>query len=419
MSSALLTAWALGILASWRSLLENVWFIATVWMAMALLASFISFRLGISVALVEIFVGVIGGTFFGFHATPWIDFLVSFGSVLLTFLAGAEIEPESFRKHLKPSLIIGGISFFLPFAGAMAFTYFVTHWNPRAAEIAGIALSTTSVAVVYSVMIETGLNKTELGKLILAACFVTDLGTVIALGVLFASFNLWLLAFIAALVVVLWKLQPITRWVITRFGGRVSEMEVKFLFLVLFFLGWLATIANSEAVLPAYLVGLVIAGVFTHDKVLVNRIRTIAFALLTPFFFIKAGTLVSLPALLSGWLLIIVLLGVKVSTKFIGVWPLTRVFKMNAREGNYTTLLMSTGLTFGSIAALYGLTHGIINQVQYTILVTVVIGSAVVPTFIAQTWFLPKRATPIEVEATSLERDEDLQEIEEVTSELG
>lgn len=388
-------------------------------MAMALLASFISFRLGISVALVEIFVGVIGGNFFGFHTTPWIDFLASFGSVLLTFLAGTEIEPESFRKQLKPSLIIGGISFFLPFAGAMAFTYFVTHWNPRAAEIAGIALSTTSVAVVYSVMIETGLNKTELGKLILAACFVTDLGTVIALGVLFASFNLWLLAFIAALVVVLWKLQPITRWVITRFGGRVSEMEVKFLFLVLFFLGWLATIANSEAVLPAYLVGLVIAGVFTHDKVLVNRIRTIAFALLTPFFFIKAGTLVSLPALLSGWLLIIVLLGVKVSTKFIGVWPLTRVFKMNAREGNYTTLLMSTGLTFGSIAALYGLTHGIINQVQYTILVTVVIGSAVVPTFIAQTWFLPKRATPIEVEATSLERDEDLQEIEEVTSELG
>jgi Kef-type K+ transport system membrane component KefB len=388
-------------------------------MAMALLASFISFRIGISVALVEILVGVIGGNFLGFHTTPWIDFLASFGSVLLTFLAGAEIEPESFRKHLKPSLIIGGISFLLPFVGAMAFTYFVMHWNLRAAEIAGIALSTTSVAVVYSVMIETGLNKTELGKLILAACFVTDLGTVIALGVLFASFNLWLLAFIAAMIVILWKLQPITRWVIARFGGRVSEMEVKFLFLVLFFLGWLATVAKSEAVLPAYLVGLVIAGVFTHDKVLVYRIRTIAFALLTPFFFIKAGTLVSLPALLSGWLLIIILLGVKVSTKFMGVWPLTRVFKMNAREGTYTTLLMSTGLTFGSIAALYGLTHGIINQVQYTILVTVVIGSAVVPTFIAQTWFLPKRAIPIEVEATSLERDEDLQEIEEVTSELG
>ncbi len=373
--------------------MENIWFIAASWRAVALTASFISIRLGISAALIEIFLGVIGGNFLSFHTAPWIDFLASFRSILLTFLAGAEIEPESFRKHLKPSLAIGSISFLIPFLGAFAFALFIAHWNLRAAEIAGIALSTTSVAVVYSVMVETGLNRTQLGKLILAACFVTDLGTVVALGVLFASFNIWLLAFVAILLAVLWKLQPITRWLIDRFGGRVSELEVKLLFLLLFFLGGLATLAQSEAVLPAYLIGLVIAGVFTHDKIVVHRIRTIAFALLTPFFFIKAGTLILLPALLTGWFLIIVLLGVKVLTKFIGVWPLTRAFKMTPREGNYTTLLMSTGLTFGSISALYGLTHDIINQVQYTILVSVVIGSAVVPTFIAQTWFLPKRTT--------------------------
>lgn len=381
-----------------RSLLENIWFIAAVWMAVALLASLISIRIGLSVALVEIFLGVIGGNYLGFHTTAWIDFLASFGSILLTFLAGAEIDPDSFRKHLKPSLAIGGISFLFPFLTALAFALFVAHWSVHAAEIAGIALSTTSVAVVYAVMVETGLNTTELGKLILAACFITDLGTVVALGVLFASFNLWLIAFVVVLIVVLWKIQAITRWVMVKWGGRVSEVEVKFLFLVLFFLGGLATLANSEAVLPAYLLGLVIAGVFSHDKVLVHRIRTIAFALLTPFFFIKAGTLVSIPALLVGWLLIIVLLGVKIGSKFIGVWPLTRVFKMTPREGNYTTLLMSTGLTFGSISALFGLTHGIINQGQYTILVTVVIGSAVVPTFIAQTWFLPRQTSIVSPE---------------------
>lgn len=379
--------------------MDNIWFIAAAWMGLALLASLISIRVGISVALIEILVGVIGGNFLHFQTTPWIDFLASFGSVLLTFLAGAEIEPESLRKHLKPSLAIGGIGFLFPFLGALAFAYFVTHWNLHAAEIAGIALSTTSVAVVYAVMVETGLNNTELGKLILAACFVNDLGTVIALGLLFANFNIWLAVFIVALAVVLWKLQPITRWVITRFGGRVSELEVKFLFLLLFFLGGMATLANSEAVLPAYLLGLVIAGVFSHDKVLIYRMRTIAFALLTPFFFIKAGTLISLPALLAGLLLVIALLGVKMLTKFIGVWPLTRAFKMTPREGNYTTLLMSTGLTFGSISALYGLTHGVINQFQYTVLVSVVIGSAIVPTFIAQTWFLPKRTKALSQEA--------------------
>ncbi|HZU68751.1 MAG TPA: cation:proton antiporter [Ktedonobacteraceae bacterium] len=395
--------------------MENIWFIAAAWMGIALLASLISIRVGISVALIEICLGVIGGNFLHFQTTPWIDFLASFGSVLLTFLAGAEIDPDSLRKHLKPSLAMGGIGFLFPFVGAFAFALFVTHWNLHAAEIAGIALSTTSVAVVYAVMVETGLNNTELGKLILAACFVNDLGTVIALGVLFASFTIWLAVFVAVLLVVLWKLQPITRWVITKFGGRVSELEVKFLFVVLFFLGGMATLANSEAVLPAYLIGLVIAGVFSHDKVLINRMRTIAFALLTPFFFIKAGTLISLPALLTGLLLVIALLGVKMLAKCVGIWPLTRAFQMSKREGNYTTLLMSTGLTFGSISALYGLTHGIINQAQYTILVSVVIGSAIVPTFIAQTWFLPKQAKL----TSSQDATDMLEEAEEVTSELG
>jgi Kef-type K+ transport system membrane component KefB len=355
-----------------------MWVIASLWMGTALLASLISIRIGISVALIEIFLGVIGGNYPGFHTTPWIDFLASFGSVLLTFLAGAEIDPASFRKHLKPSLVIGSISFLLPFLGALAFTLFVVHWDVRAAEIAGIALSTTSVAVVYAVMVETRLNETDPGKLILAACFVTDFGTVLALSVLFASFNLFLLVFLVVMAVVLWKLQPITRWLIGTWGGRVSEVEVKFLFLVLFVLGALSTMAQSEAVLPAYLVGLVIAGVFVRDRVLIHRIRSIAFALLTPFFFIKAGTLISVNALLTSLLLIFVLLAVKIAAKFVGVWPLTRAFRMPARESHYTTLLMST------------------------VLVTVVICSAVVPTFIAQTWFLPEQSVSAMVQESSV-----------------
>jgi len=197
--------------------------------------------------------------------------------------------------------------------------------------------------------------------------------------------------FVVVTALVLWKLPIVTRWVISHWGSKVSEPEVKFIFLVLFFLGGLSTTAKSEAVLPAYLVGLVIAGVFVRDKVLVQRMRSIAFTMLTPFFFIKAGTFVSLPALLVSLALIAALLGVKLATKFVGVWPLTRLFRMSPREGHYTTLLMSTGLTFGSISALYGLTNGIIDQTQYTILVTVVVGSAFVPTFIAQSWFQPEQ----------------------------
>jgi Kef-type K+ transport system membrane component KefB len=362
-----------------------------VWIGLALLASVISMRTAISVALVEICVGVIGGNFLGLDPkAEWISFLAGFGAILLTFLAGAEIDPDVLRKYGKESIGIGFFSFLLPFLSAMAYAYYIANWTAEASMICGIALSTTSVAVVYAVMVETGLNQKDLGKLILAACFVTDLGTVIALGILFANYNLWLVVFFVVTAVVLCVAPKFARWFFKTFNGHVSEPEIKLLFFMLFGLGWLATRANSEAVLPAYLLGLVVAGLFKENREMVRHLRTATFALLTPFYFLKAGTIVSLPALVTGVGLILVLLGVKVAAKFIGVYPLTTVFRFKPKIGMYTTLLMSTGLTFGSISALFGYTRGFITQDQYTILVTVVIGSAVVPTLIAQWFFQPK-----------------------------
>ncbi len=378
--------------------MDNVYLIAATWMGLALVASLVSIRLGISVALIEIGAGIIGGNFLGLHTTPWIDFLATFGAGLLTFLAGAEIDPDSLRRHLRVSLTVGAVSFVAPFVAAFAFAYFVFGWDLQAAEIAGIALSTTSVAVVYAVMIETGLAERELGKVILAACFITDLGTVLALGVLFADLSPLLLLFIAVMAVALYLLPRLTRWFVEAMPNRVSEPEIKFLFLVLFGLGGLATAARSEAVLPAYLVGLAVAGVFMRSRVLVHRMRAIAFSLLTPFYFIKAGLFVALPAVVAGIGLIAAFLAIKVGAKVVGVWPTARALGMPTREANYTTLLMSTGLTFGTISALYGLTNGYIDQATYTILVTVVILSAVVPTLLAQTFFEPELAEPIVIE---------------------
>jgi len=378
-------------------MIENIWFIAAIWMGLAFVASLISIRLGISVAIVEILIGVLAGNFLGIHrTTEWINFLAMLGSGVLTFLAGAEIDPVSLKANLKASFIIGSASFFLPFVGVWMFTQYILGWNLQQAQIAGISLSTTSVAVVYAVMIEKGLSETALGKMILAACFITDFGTVLALGVLFADFNIWLLVFVVIMSIMLWYMPTWTKYIITRMGAtRVSEPEVKFILLVLFFLGGLATTAKSEAVLPAYLIGLVVAGVFLRDKTLVLRMRSIAFAMFTPFYFIKAGLFVSLPALWAALGIIILLLMLKIGTKVIGVWPLARMSKMRLREANYTTLLMATGLTFGTISALFGLNNKIIDQTQYTILVTVVILSAIVPTMIAQKFFQPKESTMI------------------------
>jgi Kef-type K+ transport system membrane component KefB len=370
---------------------QNVWFIAAIWMALALSASLISIWAGISVALVEILVGVIAGNFLGIHATTdWINFLALLGSGVLTFLAGAEIDPRSLKANLRASGLIGILSFGVPFAIVWVFAQFVLGWPLQQSQIAGVALSTTSVAVVYAVMIEGGYSHTAMGKTILAACFITDFGTVLALGILFANFNMWLVVFVVAMCVVLWFMPTWTQFIIVRLGAtRVSEPEVKFIFFILFFLGGLATTAKSEAVLPAYLVGLVLAGVFLRDKTLVNRMRSIAFAIFTPFYFIKAGLYVSFPALWAGLGIVGALLLLKMITKLVGVFPLARMHYMGKREASYTTLLMATGLTFGTISALFGLQNKIIDQRQYTILVSVVILSAFVPTLIAQKFFQP------------------------------
>jgi len=382
---------------------ENIWYLAAIWMGLAFIASLISIRVGISVALIEIVVGVIVGNIH-FHGgqhilqtTDWINFLAMLGSGVLTFLAGAEIDPASLRANLRASMTIGIVSFLLPFVCVWLFAQFVLDWPLHQAQIAGIALSTTSVAVVYAVMIESGLGQTPMGKTILAACFITDFGTVLALGTLFADFNWWLVVFVVVTAVMLWFMPIWTQFIITKLGAtRVSEPEVKFIFLVLFFLGGLASTAKSEAVLPAYLVGLVVAGVFLRDKTLVHRMRSIAFTIFTPFYFIKAGSYVSLPALWASIGIIVLLLVMKMATKYIEVWPLTKVFYMRNREAHYTTLLMATGLTFGTISALFGLQNHIIDQSQYTVLVTVVILSAFVPTLIAQKFFQPKIETMVE-----------------------
>jgi Kef-type K+ transport system membrane component KefB len=368
----------------------NPWLIAALWVSLALFAAMVSIRIGVAVALLEIGVGVLAGNFLHLKPNDWVNFLAGVGSVLLTFLAGAEIDPDVLRANLRESMLIGFSSFLAPALGAFAVARWVFHWNLQGAEIAGIVLSTTSVAVVYAVMVESGLNETEFGKVILAACFVTDLGTVVALGLIFANYSRWLLLFVLATVVALWILPRFTGWYFALVGNRVSEPEIKFVLLILFLLGGLATLARSEAVLPAYLIGLVLARQFLGNRVLMHRMRAIAFSILTPFYFIKAGSFVSLKLLMAGLGLIAAFFLVKMAAKVAGVLPFALGFGFGRQRSFYTTLLMATGLTFGTISALFGLTNGFIDQSQYSVLVTVVILSAIAPTLIAERFFRPE-----------------------------
>jgi Kef-type K+ transport system membrane component KefB len=385
----------------------QVYTIAALWLGLALLATLFSIWLRIATAMSEIVVGTVAqlviGAIFGaglFGATTlgtdqgWLQFLSSIGAVMLTFLAGVELDPDALRKNGKEAFGLGLIGFIAPFLGCAAVARYWLGWGTDASWLAGVALSTTSVAVVYAVMLELGLNRTSYGKGVLAACFVNDLATVLALGLMFAPFTLKTLIFVVVSIAAFCILPWITPRFFRRYGGRPSELETKFLLLILFGLGALAMWAGSEAVLPAYVVGMILAGTVGKNHALIRRLRTLTLGFLTPFYFIRAGSYVSVPALVSGFGMFLALLGAKMATKMLGVYPATLAFGSPKREAMYTTLLMSTGLTFGSISALYGLNHHIVDRAQYSYIIAAVVGSAVIPTLIANAFFLPHHLLP-------------------------
>ena len=382
--------------------MTNTWALSALWVGLALAATLLAIWFKISTALSEIVVGTVAQLVIGLFLaqggllgnTPWITFLAGTGAIVLTFLAGAELDPAIFRTKWREALVIGLAGFFGPFLGCTAIAHYLLHWSIMSSWLCGVALSTTSVAVVYAVMLELGFNVTEYGKSILAACFINDLGTVIALGLIFSPFTVKTLIFVVVSVAVFAVLPFVTPWFFRKYGGRVSEIEAKYILFLLFAMGGLAFWAGSEAVLPAYLIGMVLAGTVGKDHSLIRRLRTLTFGLLTPFYFIRAGSFVSVPALIAAPATMLILFLAKSLTKAIAVYPAVRMHRYEGNSGTYYTLMMSTGLTFGTISALFGLNHQIITQAQYSYLVGTVIASAVIPTVIANSFFLPRHLLP-------------------------
>jgi glutathione-regulated potassium-efflux system ancillary protein KefC len=382
--------------------MEHAFSIAALWFGLALLATFLASRLRVSTALMEILVGIAAAAaithFVGADAMganlPWLKFLASTGAVLLTFLAGAELEPAVMRRKWKEVTVIGTVGFLGPFLGCTAIAKFVLGWSTSSSWLGGIALSTTSMAVVYAVMLETGFNRTDFGKGILGACFVNDLGTVIALGLMFAPFTWRTAVFLVGSVVAFVLLPIVTPHLVNHYANRTAAFRTKWVLLILFGLGALSLWAGSEAVLPAYIAGMVLASTIGADQMFVRRLRTLTIGFLTPIYFLRAGSFVSIPALAAAPLVFLALFAGKIATKIFGLYPIVGRFRREPKERWYYTLMMSTGLTFGTISALYGLSHDIVSQAQYSFLVAVVIGSAVIPTLIANAAFLPRHLLP-------------------------
>jgi len=360
--------------------------------AIVFIASLFSVRLGLSVAIIEISIGVIAGNL-GLKTEDWMIYLAGFGGIILTYLAGTEIDTKLFRKHFKESFLIGIASFFAPFLLVFLFTYFIENWTLNASMIAGTALSTTSLAVVYSVLVETGLTNSKLGKLIMSATFVTDMGTALALSILFIKPNLYTGLFILVSTVLIIFVYRFSLFLLRNktMSNKVIEPEIKMIFLILMAFMYFAKLGDGQAILPAFVLGMLMSKHFKEQRRTHNigrKLRTVAYAMITPIFFIVGGMKISVPLIISALGIFAILFFMKIFAKFAGVWFFAKKFMPG--DSMYTTLLMSTGLTFGTISSMFGLQAGFIDQVQYSVLVGVVVSSAIIPTFIAQKWYKPK-----------------------------
>jgi Kef-type K+ transport system membrane component KefB len=344
--------------------------------ALVLIAALLGYRFGIAVAIFEIAAGAIAGNLLGFQVSPWLQTFADFGSLLLIFIAGSDIDIETMVRKFKPVGLIGGISFLAPFLIVLSFGLFVQQWDAPRALLIGIASSTTSVAVTYPVLRDSGLLKRDLGKILLLVAFVPDFLVTLALFVFFSEIGVQTLAIILLLALAIFVLRFVSGRVFRRVGETSSEIKLRFIFFVLFALAFISERGNLHASLAVFILGILVSELMKEQEETDKRLRAVAFSIFVPAFYFKAGLLFSFSAVVQNWLTIIVLLAVAFGAKFIGVYLVGKPYlKEHTRYG---AILMNARLTFGTIAATYGVTHGIINQQYFSILIsTIILASAV------------------------------------------
>lgn len=367
----------------------NVWWTAFVWIALALVASLVSVRLALSVALAEILFGVLGGNVLHIQPNEWINFLAGLGGVLLTFLAGAETDRCVLRSEWRGAVALGMLSFLAALVAEVAVVRWAMGWTWSASLLTGVALAPTSIAIVYTVLMDTGMNRAPLGRRMLVACFLSNLAGMVLLGLVFTKPSVWLAVYLIAIVLAAWVAPPVSSFFFQRFGTHVSHPQAKYLLLLLLLFNSLSALADTQALLAAYLLGWTLSAVFSKHREPLHQIRALSFTFFTPFYFLRAGTYVQASIFWSGLTVILLLLGLRILSKAVTSYLVCRRLRMSHRESIYTSLVMSTGLTFDIIAAVFGLSHGYLSSSQYTLLIAVTIGSALVPTLIAQTFFKP------------------------------
>lgn len=351
-------------------------------------AGIIGLRTRVSSSIFEVMAGIILANLLGVGLSSWFDFLGTFGGLILTFLAGAEVEFILLKTKAKESLVIGSLSFAAPLLGVFGFLTLMTPWTFHARIAAALALTTTSVAVVYAVLAEYELIKVPFARTIIAVTLVNDILTLIGISFVQPSFDWITIVFIGTLLALVFIVPKILNVVVQNYGKRAVELELRFMLAALLGIAFFADEARLHAVFGAFVLGLIFANSIQQHQEILSKMRTVTFSLLAPAFFVRAGMLIAIPAVVANIFLVLALLAMKLSSKFLGVFGVCERWIPEAPM--FSTMLFSTGLTVGTIVATLGRDLGFLSDTQFSIVVTTVILSAVVPTLIAKR-FIPTK----------------------------
>ena len=359
-----------------------------------LLAGFISIELHVSTAMLEIIAGVVGSNVLNLHSFSWLDFLADFGLLGIMFLAGFEVDPKLLRSNLSRNLVIGTSSYIFPFLSIFDISFFVLKNSFETTLILSISLSTTSLALVYAVMRDRGIINTPYGQVMLGSALITDVLSVLSLTVLIGNYGLYTIIY--GLVALLFMiLSPkIGKIIFKRYKGSPAEIEIKFILLLLLIMPFFSKhVGISEAVF-AFLLGILFSEMIEEDIAVQEKLRGIIFGFLAPAFFFKAGLLMKFSHLTQIGIYLIIILGfIAYLSKYIVVFITTRIY-MNSHLASMNGLFCNFRLSFGVIAAIFGLNAGILTTELYTVVLTIIllastissIALKIIPHEIPETW---------------------------------
>ena len=347
-----------------------------------LISGILAYELGISTAIILIILGVISGNLLGYHSPPlWLNFIASLGLLGIMFFAGTEVNVGIIKRNFVSSLLISICSFFVPFVVIYFLALWLLNLSLISTLIIALSLSTTSISLIYCT-VHCERKDTKFYNTIIGSAVLVDIYGTIFLLLLFVGFNIFLISFLAFLLVILLVSPIIWKLIERRYLHKGAEIEVRFVIILLILLAYISSNVGAGDAALAFLTGMIFSRMLGDQELVSEKLRGLIFGFLAPLFFFKAGLLIRFEIVTIEAFVIFLILGTfAYLSKYFGVYlPALKFF--NRETARRFGLYFNFRLSFAIIPAFLGLTEGLISEDIYTAIILFVLATTIITAFV-------------------------------------